>query len=653
MSQETVRSPDFKVAALEWFRKGFPVIPILPGTKRPALTRQPWLENLSAETIAKHWNKFPNNEVAIIVPEWCIVLDADSEKAIDTMRIVEESHNVTSNLIVETKRGIHQYFNLSKGVYAPSDTFDSAKFPDRIDILGAGRQVIVPPSTGKSLKVDSIPKISDLVTVDQIFVDSIFLLNDKPAPRPPEPEKREQSKTIHSPCDSKKLEVLLGHLDPDCGYEDWTRVAMAVFHETGGSDEGLKIFNNWSFKGQKYPGYDAIKAKWRSFKSGIKNPVTIGTLIEMVTKEGVDVGEVLQQADPQFEKCKTIVVNPREEKKDEVRAPCNPLAQYSLTGRSAELEKKFKNEKAILGEIVLSGQFSVWYAAPNTGKTLIILYLIIDAIRNNKINPENIYYLNMDDTSNGLITKLKLAEEYQFNMLAPGHKNFESSVFIEAIEKIIINDQANEIIIILDTLKKFVNLMNKAESSMFAEKLRSFILKGGTIVSLAHTNKNKNGNRSKYAGTSDIVDDSDCAYIIETISENNNYGRKVIEFINIKRRGNVPNIFSYSYDNINATDYIDRILSVDIYNPEKTNLLKKEEEIRSDSEIINIIIKIIKSGTNTKMNLAIEAGKAANISRKAAINIIEKYTGNTIGEHFWNYTVQDRGRQVFHILEEG
>ena len=45
--------------------------------------------------------------------------------------------------------------------------------------------------------------------------------------------------------------------------------------------------------------------------------------------------------------------------------------------------------------------------------------------------------------------------------------------------------------IILDTLKKFTDLMNKKASSEFGKLARTFVGAGGTIIALAHTNKNK------------------------------------------------------------------------------------------------------------------------------------------------------------------
>ena len=103
----------------------------------------------------------------------------------------------------------------------------------------------------------------------------------------------------------------------------------------------------------------------------------------------------------------------------------NALDQYSLKGSSSELEKNVVPASFFLGEIALTGQSTVIYAAPNTGKTLLGLNLIMGS----KVNKSKLYYLNLDDTAEGLVTKLKIAEEYGFHMLVDGHKGFEKNNF--------------------------------------------------------------------------------------------------------------------------------------------------------------------------------------------------------------------------------
>ena len=63
---------------------------------------------------------------------------------------------------------------------------------------------------------------------------------------------------------------LLNSIPPDCGYDEWLKVGMALKHE-GAS---CSVWDNWSRGGTKYkPG--ECERKWRSFK---RSDVTGGTL---------------------------------------------------------------------------------------------------------------------------------------------------------------------------------------------------------------------------------------------------------------------------------------------------------------------------------------------------------------------------------------
>ena len=62
-------------------------------------------------------------------------------------------------------------------------------------------------------------------------------------------------------------------------------------------------------------------------------------------------------------------------------------------------------DKFILGRIAILGQMTAVYAKPNTGKTVLTLWLLVEAIKNNGICPSDIYYINADDSHKDLQKK--------------------------------------------------------------------------------------------------------------------------------------------------------------------------------------------------------------------------------------------------------
>ena len=358
------------------------------------------------------------------------------------------------------------------------------------------------------------------------------------------------------------------------------------------------------------------------------------------------------QNDDEFEQCAS---------EQSIQAPINapedgiviesPLAAFSLRGQLAKLESQMVEQIPILGNLVLLGQATVFYAPPNTGKTLLILHMIINGIKQKIIDPAQLFYINMDDNSSGLVDKLRLAEEYGFHMLADGHQDFESSKFRGVMEEMITTDTARGVTVVLDTLKKFANLMDKGKSTDFAKVIRQFSLKGGTVIGLAHANKNLGADgRPVYSGTSDIVDDFDCAYMLNTVSQQSDLTQKVVEFSNIKRRGNVAQTAAYSYTLDADIPYNELLLSVQEVNPDQLMSVKQATEVQTDAQIIESIAVCIRDGIDSKMKLAEAAAQRAGCSKRSALKVVDKYTGNDPAIHQWSFTVKERGAKVFMLL---
>jgi archaellum biogenesis ATPase FlaH len=326
-----------------------------------------------------------------------------------------------------------------------------------------------------------------------------------------------------------------------------------------------------------------------------------------------------------------------------------PLDKYSLKGMLSILEKQTVEAIPLLGNLVLLGQFTIWYAPPNTGKTLITLNLILGGIDKGLIQPEQLYYLNMDDTGTGLVTKLSFAEEYGFHMLAEGERNFKSIYFLEIINELIDTDQCFGRVIVLDTLKKFIDVMDKGRVRIFTSIVRTFVQKGGTILALGHTNKRPDAaGKAIYGGVSDFVDDADCVYTVST-SEAPDPDSKLVIFENIKRRGDVDTKVAFKYLNTVGASYPELVTSVEQVDVDELESFQAIVEQRSDEEVIKSVISFIEAGITTKMKLSKAVSKSTGISTRAALRLIEKYTGSDPQLHIWDYEMRNHGAQQYSV----
>jgi hypothetical protein len=328
----------------------------------------------------------------------------------------------------------------------------------------------------------------------------------------------------------------------------------------------------------------------------------------------------------------------------------HPLERYSLKGQSEAMAGALHDQVHVLPGLALRGQASMIYAAPNTGKTLLTLHLLNEGIANGDVDPNCTFYVNVDDNSSGLVEKVRLAEERGFHMLAEGHRGFRASKLLPIIENLTQTGLAGRSIIIVDTVKRFTDLMDKRTASSFTAIIRAFVLKGGTFIGLAHTNKNKGASgKSVYGGTSDLVDDLDCVYVIDEI-ESDEPGTKVVEFRNIKQRGNVAASLAFSYASQSEINYVERLLSVQLVDPADLASARQAADLRTDSEIVATVESCIGEGINVKMDLVKEVVDRLKIPKRAALAVIDKYTGTTLGTHLWTFAVKARGAKVFEVL---
>lgn len=356
-----------------------------------------------------------------------------------------------------------------------------------------------------------------------------------------------------------------------------------------------------------------------------------------------------------------------------IETPKFDLSIFSITGNSKEMNKSRLDEKYIAGKLALLGQLTVFYAAPNTGKTLITMKLLCDAIRNQDIKGEDVYYINADDSLTGLYSKLKVAEEYGFNILAPDYGANDYDDNVEELEKIRFKSKllpqyldqmkkdktAHGKVLILDTLKKFTDLMNKKNSSEFNTKLREFSAVGGTVIALAHVNKRKGDDGLViHAGTSDTLDDFDCGYTIQEVECDSKAQEKTVIFRNLKARGDNAKEVSYSYSIEEGLSYDSRLASIYEVNAEKLERLNAQQEKFAKENkykrIIEVITDTISTGVDSRTELIKQAHtilEIEGISKVRITKVLDDFDfSNSKDNAKWKRLKQGKNKIVYELL---
>lgn len=336
--------------------------------------------------------------------------------------------------------------------------------------------------------------------------------------------------------------------------------------------------------------------------------------------------------------------------------PLSGLDQFALNGMAESMEAQMLEDRYILGNLAILGQSTVFYAKPNAGKTLLTIWLLIEAIKAGEIKGEDVFYINADDNHKGLTEKLKLAEQHGFRMMAPGYprqKPFKPPMLSGLLQWLIENDQAHGKVLILDTVKKFTDLMKKDKSSEFGEAVRQFVSHGGSVIMLAHVNKHRGEDGELiYSGTSDLVDDADCAHTLDIMTDDEFEGTRRVKFENLKNRGDVALEAVYSYDAGAKVRYLERLESITAVSDEEREQAEKERQkqdmLERNREAIEAIRASLRDGVCKRTELIRDAQERSGVGRKAIIRALHDHTGtNALDYQYWNYTVAENNAHIY------
>lgn len=689
-------------AAQFWYRLGYQLIPIVPTEKRPSVRFEPWLSTLSPESISDHWKTRPSDELAIVCGESIVVFDTDTEESEANLLALEERLSLPPALKVRTKKGVHHYFRVPSGVKGLKAAGFGTSSPGKIDVrFGVHSIAVTAPSRDKSIDSDHVCGPEDLTEVTQSFIDAVNDLNgvhhyeatSRPTPRS-EPKTDSVSIVTVYPMDEDlildRLRSILELIHPDTSpeieagrggrgvYDRWISCLAGIFNCTMGSDQGFELADAWCAKGDLYMGTEDIRKRWKSFRTDYGQSAGFPQLLKEVLQVKPDWREMRSELEDPFtvEQWEIIPssaherVEPNQRRalsstqatkdlEDTFDLPADHfLLKHSAVHHLDEMRRNASPTNSLLFPIVNNGEFTVIYAAPNAGKTLLTLFLVRQGIIEKRFSARQIFHLNFDDSSEGARLKTELAQSYGFNAIVPGYAGASVQSVKEWMEQMIEDGSAKGVVLIFDTMKKFADPMQKSEISEFTSLCRRFTMKGGTVVALAHTNKKRDESGKPIpGGTSDVIDDCDCAWILVSSDDGNSF-RKAI-FNRQKQRSNVPATAAFRYDGGSNLDYLQRLDTVEYVGDHtetdedfvKTSFTHKRSSSGGQTQI-DVVKDIIKATDGTKGAVLAEMHKRLELSRGKAETLLNQHTGDDPTKAHWNFRKGKNNASMYYLLED-
>lgn len=334
------------------------------------------------------------------------------------------------------------------------------------------------------------------------------------------------------------------------------------------------------------------------------------------------------------------------------------LNAFSINKDLAKIKKESVESFFIFEQLLLQGQSNIFFAPPNVGKTLLIINQLKQARTAGRLNGLHVFYINADDNQNGVIEKTEVLDSIGVEVITPGYNGFESNSLLKILDGLVTDDDAKHAVIIVDTLKKFADTMDKKLMRSFGIKLSEFILKGGTFIGLGHTNKNRDlNNNLVYSGTSDLKEDVDCVYMMEIEDEKidkTGLQTKYIKLTNQKLRGNNALELTYVYEKSKDMPYgdmVDSVYNVDSETYSQEKILRDEESnhlrfVNQYQDAISLITNLLSSTESDKTELRDHLVKHTNYGRDKCIEIIDKLSGKLIDFKMGGKT----GRKKFYYI---
>lgn len=332
------------------------------------------------------------------------------------------------------------------------------------------------------------------------------------------------------------------------------------------------------------------------------------------------------------------------------------LDELATNHRVDELRRLARDATFIAGRMALAGQITVFFASPNTGKTLLLLNLVSEAIANGTAG-RYVCHFNLDDSYEGLIQKADLGNRHGFKVFGPAELPSPRDNFEEIVMAFAKEDSARETVLILDTLKKFVDVMDKKDSTAFMNICRVFTQAGGSIIALAHTNKHKGeDNASIPAGTSDINDDCDSAYILDLIDERPVEGGMscTVECRQGKNRG--PTVMSsmYRYTRYDDADYERMFHSVKLLEGTEADALREQTarqyELDLDAALIaDITALLASSGDLSRKDIVHALHSCGPHPRRQLDACLKRWSCPSEDGGLWTVSRGERGATIYSI----
>lgn len=268
-----IDTQDNLATALKLAKAGLPVFPARANNKRPHVKDWPNIATTDADQLARWWRKWPDAMPALPTGKrsGVAVLDVDMKDGKDgmaTLRSLGFDPDTMSPAMIETPSGgQHIYFRHSEGLGS-----NAGQIGPGVDVRAGGGFVVAPGAiNGKGA----------YGTLGGSLKRALADLPEWPAKLVPPPRVARKSSGEKTGLPFEEIRDALMAIpndesNVDAGSRDWwLHIGMALHHETGGGEEGLDAFHEWSAIYEDLYDPEHSDERWASFGGEGRTGATI------------------------------------------------------------------------------------------------------------------------------------------------------------------------------------------------------------------------------------------------------------------------------------------------------------------------------------------------------------------------------------------
>ena len=281
---------------------------------------------------------------------------------------------------------------------------------------------------------------------------------------------------------------------------------------------------------------------------------------------------------------------------------------------SEEVINSMSNPDWLYENLLIRGHLIAIPAPPNAGKTTIMLHIAAQLAGKGL----QVFYLNADVSGGDAKPMWHRAEEAGFALLLPDIANGTMGDFMSVLKQFAQgNEDLSSLVIIVDTLKKMTDVINKRESKAVYGTLRALTAKGGTVVLLSHTNKHK-GLDGEYIfeGTGDLRADVDEMIYLEPVK--NPDGSLLVSTRPDKVRG--------KFESITFSISADRSVSQEGHYVDTQRIQQEAERLEKDEELIVTIKRLLRDEPKNQSQIVEHCQKTTSYGKPTIRAVLKRYS---------------------------